>query len=254
MSSVGNENQTTMAKKEMNKYIFSWTELIEAASQGGCLICNAVEKKLQLTYRRMLGEEIINPECREQIRTGLGFCQWHAHRLLEIEEKNSHDNYLMALFYADLLSHLLPVMQKLAAAHQLGRKSLSEDFSDFFDNSGSEIFNPPSSSSCRVCQAKRTHEEFFIGEFLRYLESAEFVEVYQRYAWLCLPHLFQVVAYPLPAKYRHLVFDLQLSQLEKLMDQLKSYQEQIFKATKTAISDWINSPQLGVETVRGKLM
>jgi hypothetical protein len=160
----------------------------------------------------------------------------------------------MAAYYADLLSHLLPVVKKLAAVHQLGRKTLSEDFSDFLENSGSEIFKPPSSSSCRVCQAKKTHEEFLIGEFLRYLEAAEFVEAYQRHGWLCLPHLFQVVAYPLPAKYRHLVFDVQLSQLEKLVDQLKSYREQIFKGTKTAISDWINSPQLGVETVRGKLM
>ncbi len=99
---------------KIEKYIFSWTELVSAASQDGCLLCTAIEAKLMDTYRRLLGEGIINRDCREEALHGLGFCQWHGHQLLTIEKQQFHEHYLMAIYYENLISGLLLDLQKAA--------------------------------------------------------------------------------------------------------------------------------------------
>lgn len=230
-------------RRTQERYIFSWTELVEAISQGGCPICNTVEKKLEQTYRHLFREEIINPDCREQIRTGLGFCQLHAQRLLAIETNESHDHYLTALYYADLVSSLVSALKPSGLDPRALRKNVA-------DLIGSR--NGSARIECRLCQAKRTHEQFFIGELLGYLDLADFVEPFRRYAWFCLPHFHQVLKYPVPAKHESWIVTHQLSCLERLVDQLNSYQEQIFKASKTRIAEWIRSPELAVDTLRGK--
>ncbi|HVN77439.1 MAG TPA: DUF6062 family protein [Terriglobia bacterium] len=131
-------------KKEVDKYIFSWTELLEAASQRSCVICHAVEKKMNLTYERLFGEEIRNPESRHNIQSSSGFCSLHAARLLEFELNEFNDNYLTAHYFGDVLSDLLDLLKMTADKDgqrpKLLGNTLRSNLRNYFRHSSPWIF------------------------------------------------------------------------------------------------------------------
>lgn len=241
-------------KKEVDKYIFSWAELLEAASQNGCVICHALEKKMNLTYERMFGEEIRNPESRHNIQSSSGFCCLHAARLLEFESKEFHDNYLTAHYFADVLSDLLDLLKMTADKDghrpKIHGKTLRSNLRNYFRHSSPGKF----SGGCRICEARKTHEAFLVGEFMRYLDSPEYVEVYRNFSWLCIPHFLQVIQQPLRPDHLKLVINIELARLGNLLARLEQYQNEVLNVPEREKAHWHDVPELAVQTICGKIL
>jgi hypothetical protein len=240
--------------KRVDKYIFSWTELLEAASQRGCIICHALEKKMNLTYLRLFGEEIRNPESRHNIQSSSGFCRLHAARLLEFELNEFHDNYLTAHYFADVLADLLDLLNMTADKDgqrpKIHGKTLRSNLRKYFRH-----FSPGEfSGGCRICEARKTHEAFLVGEFLRYLDSPEYVEAYRNSSWLCIPHFLQVIEQPLPPAHLNLVFKIELARLGNLLERLEQYQNEVLKVSGRESANWLDVPDLAVQTICGKIL
>jgi hypothetical protein len=237
---------------KIEKYIFSWTELVSATSQEGCLLCTAIEEKLMDTYRKLLGEGIINRDCREETLHGLGFCQWHAHQLLTIEKQQFHEHYLMAIYYENLLSHILLYFQKAAALLDHPKRWKSALSAFLAAESSERILRNTFVSNCRVCQARATFEDFFISEFLRYLECVEFLEIYRRQSWLCLPHLIRVVEPPIPSVTLRFLVNQQQMQMAGIKDQLLAYRGKAL-TEELLPGECSCSPEVSAQLMRGKL-
>ena len=251
---IGRVEIVSPRKKEVDKYIFSWTELLEAASQKGCVICHALEKKMNLTYERLLGEEIRNPESRHNIQSSSGFCSLHAARLLEFELNEFHDNYLTAHYFADVLSELLDLLKMTADKDgqkpKIYRKTLGSNLRSYSRDSSPGKF----SGGCRICEAKKTHEAFLIGEFLRYLSSPEFVDAYRHYSWLCIPHFREVIQQPLLPDHLNLVIHIELAHLGNLLERLEQYQNEVLNLPEQEKANWLDVPALAVQTICGKVL
>ena len=99
---------------------------------------------MNLTYERLFGEEIRNPESRHNIQSSSGFCSLHAARLLEFELNEFNDNYLTAHYFADVLSDLLDLLKMTADKDgqrpKLLGNTLRSNLRNYFRHSSPWIF------------------------------------------------------------------------------------------------------------------
>ena len=209
---------------------------------------------MNLTYERLLGEEIRNPESRHNIQSSSGFCSLHAARLLEFELNEFHDNYLTAHYFADVLSELLDLLKLTAdkggQKPKIHSKTLRSNLRNYFRRSSPGEF----SGGCRICEARKTHEAFLIGEFLRYLNSPEYVEAYRNTSWLCIPHFLEVIEQPPRPDHLNLVIHIELGRLEDLLEQVEQYQSEVLNVPGRESSNWLDVLDLAVQTICGKIL
>ncbi len=91
-----------------------------------------------------------------------------------------------------------------------------------------------------------------MSEFLRYLECGEFLEIYRRQSWLCLPHFIRVVESPIPSVTLRFLVSQQQMQMAGIKDQLLAYREKALKEDLLP-GERGCSPEVSAQLMRGKL-
>ncbi len=139
-------------------------ELMQRMQKGGCPICDFVEFRLAEALERFLYEGINTPHTRAKIEWTNGFCNHHAHRLLELGDPLSH-----AILYHDFMNNVLK---------DVPDKKSRTDRSDH--------------KECFFCAIQKSNEEDYTKAFLEFYETKEFADAYEASGMLCVPHLLQI--------------------------------------------------------------
>lgn len=139
-------------------------ELTERMKKGVCPICDFVEFRLAEALERFLYEGINTPHTRAKIEWTNGFCNFHAHRLMEMGDPLSH-----AILYHDFMNN---VMKDVPDKHAKTDRS--------------------SHKECFFCKLQHSNEEDYVKAFLEFYQNEEFATQYEQYGVLCVPHLIQI--------------------------------------------------------------
>ncbi len=139
-------------------------ELMERMEKGVCPICDFVEFRLAEALERFLTEGINTPHTRAKIEWTNGFCNRHAHRLMELGDPLSH-----AILYHDFMNN---VMKDVPDKHSKTDRSTHKE--------------------CFFCNLQESNEEDYTKAFLEFYENAEFSKQYEQHGILCVPHLVAI--------------------------------------------------------------
>lgn len=147
--------------------------LEEALREGGCALCWLAHRYLLRRVDTLLNEHVTDPQWRQSLRDGNGFCAYHAHLMLERASVLS-----LAIIAEDVLTHT-PVVAPTK------RK-------------GCEW-------RCQLCEAQARDVAQMATLLAQLLRQAEWRERYEASTGLCLPHLRQVLQHASPEAQKWLI-------------------------------------------------
>ena len=138
---------------------------IEAAlALDGCPICRLGTTGLRRWLWILLWEGVMDPEIRNRIRAGDGFCPEHWWHLYEVERTDHHGRTGLAILEEDILRSL---------ANQLRQGQTPAG---------------PLSRSCLACQAHRRSMDTALAGAARHLTRPSFLDAYLASPGCCPPH------------------------------------------------------------------
>ena len=141
-----------------------YEELMNRMKKGVCPICDFVEFRLAEALERFLYEGINTPHTRAKIEWTNGFCNHHAHRLLELGDPLSH-----AILYHDFMNNVIKDVKNPRA--KTDRSAHKE---------------------CFFCGIQSSNDESYTKAFLEFYENPAFCEQYETNGILCVPHLIKI--------------------------------------------------------------
>ena len=136
-------------------------ELMDRMEDGKCPICEFTEYRLKEAYDRFLYEGVNSPHLRYKIEKANGFCAYHAHKLLELNDPLTH-----AILYHDFMHNVI---------ENIGNKKNKTRY----DNH----------EGCFFCDNVRRNENDYTNAFIEFFANENFREKYKKGATLCVPHL-----------------------------------------------------------------
>ena len=142
-----------------------YEELMNRMKKGVCPICDFVEFRLAEALERFLYEGINTPHTRAKIEWTNGFCNHHAHRLLQLGDPLSH-----AILYHDFMNNVMKdVPDKRSKTDRSAHKE------------------------CFFCHIQKSNEDDYTKAFLEFYKNQEFSKQYETEdAILCVPHLVAI--------------------------------------------------------------
>lgn len=147
--------------------------LEEALQEGECALCWLAHRYLVRRMDALLNEHITDPQWRQSLREGNGFCAYHAELMLSRASVLS-----LAIIAEDVLASMpiaVPAKRR------------------------------PAGWRCQLCEAQ-THDVAQAAKLLaQLLRQAEWRARYEQSSGLCLPHLQQVLRATSPEVQRWLV-------------------------------------------------
>ena len=142
-----------------------YEELMNRMKKGVCPICDFTEFRLAEALERFLHEGINTPHTRAKIEWTNGFCNFHAHRLLQLGDPLSH-----AILYHDFMNNVMK---------DVPDKKSKIDRSEH--------------KECFFCQIQKSNEDDYTKAFLEFYKNDEFSTRYeQEESILCVPHLVAI--------------------------------------------------------------
>lgn len=136
--------------------------LEEALQRGECALCWLAQQRLIRRVDSLLNEHLQDPQWRQSLREGDGFCPSHAHLLLRRGYVLS-----LSLIAEDVLSAVPMLVTQ--------RK--------------------PKAWRCQLCEAQAQELAQFAERLAQLLSTAEWRARYAQSNGLCLPHLQMVLRY-----------------------------------------------------------
>ncbi len=135
--------------------------LEEALQEGECALCWLAQKQLLRRVDTLFAEHVNDPQWRQLLREGKGFCAYHAHLVL-----SRADVLSLSIIAEDLLTHI-----SITASTKRAR----------------------SAWHCQLCEAQAHDMEQMAKLLAQLLRQAEWRVRYEAGKGLCLPHLRQVL-------------------------------------------------------------
>lgn len=135
--------------------------LEEALREGECALCWLAQKNLVRRVDTLWREHITDPQWRQSLREGKGFCAYHAHLVL-----SRGDALSLSIIAEDLFAHLplaAPAKRKAGAWH------------------------------CQLCEAQAQDVVQMAKLLAQLLRHPQWRTCYEAGEGLCLPHLRQVL-------------------------------------------------------------
>lgn len=161
--------------------------LEEALQQGECALCWLVQRRLIRQVDSLLNEHLLDPQWRQSLREGSGFCPSHAH---------------LFLTRGHVLSLSLIAEDVLSAAPLLA------------------IQRKPRVWRCQLCEAQAQEVAQSAERLAQMLCTAQWRARYVQSRGLCLPHLQMVLGYA-PGEVRRWLLEDEARRWQHLRQQLQ---------------------------------
>lgn len=139
-------------------------ELYDRMKDGKCPICDFTEFRLNEALDRFLYEGVNSPHLRYKIEKANGFCSYHAHKLLKLNDPLTH-----AILYHDFMHN---VTENIGSRKNRTRYDRHD--------------------GCFFCENVKRNDSDYVNAFAEFFSNEQFKEKYKNDAVLCVPHLTAV--------------------------------------------------------------
>lgn len=162
----------------------TFAELYEALHNEGCPVCWLADRTVRRHLRTYCEENVTDVGARKKLRKANGYCNRHAHKLLE-----ELDTLAVAITYADILKKL---QKELSAANPAYARSIMPTavrrrWQYQRGHRESPVFSIP--RSCPACDEQDRSEARYVSALTTYLNDELLLEKYRASQGLCLVHL-----------------------------------------------------------------
>jgi hypothetical protein len=157
---------------------YNYHDLIEQMGQGGCAICQLVERDTTRYLDSLMYEYVNTPETHAKMRAARGFCAAHSGQLIAFGAQVLGITILQAAVLDELLqvaAQPLKVNGLVAWINQGNGKVMAERLE--------------ATAPCPACQNLQKAEMLHLRTLVDYLTEAALWEAYEHSSGLCLPHL-----------------------------------------------------------------
>ena len=159
-------------------------ELYEALHQEGCPICWLADRTVYRHLRTYCEENVTDVGARKKLRDANGYCNRHAHKLLE-----ELDTLAVAITYADILKKLQRELSEAnpSYAHSIIPSSIRRRWYYQRGHREAPVFAIP--RSCPACDEQDRSEARYVSALITYLSDELLLNKYRDAGGLCLVHL-----------------------------------------------------------------
>jgi len=195
-------------------------DLDKALQQNGCPICNIgiIAEHRHIGF--FLHENVNDGQARADLLRSWGFCNLHAWRLQEFEQREYQDGSKNAIIYESMLARAVKIAQMAST-----RLDNNLQTSGFFPRPKpvgiSDLFSP--SQACPICIVTRDAQRFNLNLLVQNLADPGFLARYQAGDGLCLPHFAEALDLPQEKNLLQKLCALQIERMSELHQRLTSY-------------------------------
>jgi hypothetical protein len=165
-------------------------DLIAAMAQGGCPVCQLVDRGVRQYVDVFFYENITNVQRRAEIREARGYCSVHGSMLI------GHSRMLgTAIIQHDIINDTLREINRVLPAtepHTAHTKAHSRSPLD--ELAGAPVRNGILNAVkprrlCPLCEYERDQEQVFIRTLINEMHEEAMREAFKKSSGLCLPHV-----------------------------------------------------------------